>query len=352
MQGVFTTPQLRRALNAALAADGISCLSGQEFTTCRMTPQPPTPPPPPNVSFTYDVEYASPSFLSEAILDLYKNSSCSAGSAQATSLASSSTQVSSSSQATPLGDGDFTAASTRLICSVPPSDVEGARTALIALDQKPTTVKVEVLVYEIDSGSGTQSPYYAISSILESAGALAAASATGPAVLAGSVFTSVQSAMSTQTDAHLVDAPILTVTSGLTGSFTAGESVPTLSGSSTSEGTTTQSVAYQQAGVSFAAEPTVYQKGLSLALSETVSSFEQTTTGVNDTPTLINRSVTDDITLPLSSSTIVLGSLASNSSEAAKTGFSWLPFHFGSTTQNTSESILVIVRTEVMPSAS
>ncbi|MBU9542859.1 type II secretion system protein GspD [Burkholderia multivorans] len=90
----------------------------------------------------------------------------------------------------------------------------------------------------------------------------------------------------------LVSNPVLRLRNNKTSSFVVGESVPTLGNITTTNNTTQQSVNYVDTGLTFKITPTITKKNIDLDLTEEISGATNTTTGVNNSPTLQKRNLT------------------------------------------------------------
>ncbi|WP_312588148.1 type II secretion system protein GspD [Comamonas terrigena] len=89
----------------------------------------------------------------------------------------------------------------------------------------------------------------------------------------------------------MILSPSLRIQSGARGVFSVGQDVPVLGALSFPQGAGqgVQSVEYRSSGVIFDIKPTVRNAVIELALSQQLSDFIKTTTGVNNSPTLTKR---------------------------------------------------------------
>ena len=104
--------------------------------------------------------------------------------------------------------------------------------------------------------------------------------------------------------------------------LTSGQQVPVL-GAVSYQGdnsTPVQSVEYRDSGVILRVRPVVHRDVIDLDIAQELSNFVRTDTGVNATPTLIKRALTNRLSLR-SGDVIVLGGLTEDRDERAKSGF-------------------------------
>jgi general secretion pathway protein D len=154
------------------------------------------------------------------------------------------------------------------------------------------------------------------------------------------------SALSNDSRFKVVSRPSLRVRSGNSGRFTVGQDVPVL-GSVSYPGNgqpAVQSVEYRSSGVIFELQPQVRESVVDLNISQQVSNFVTTDTGVNNSPTLIKRELKTVLSLA-DSDVVVLGGLAENKDSQGSSGFSFLPaFLKGSTRESSRSEILLIIQ--------
>lgn len=95
----------------------------------------------------------------------------------------------------------------------------------------------------------------------------------------------------TDTRFKLLSSPFLRIKNGSSSSLTVGQSVPTLGSVSYqgSSGTPVQNVEYKDSGLVFKLTPTIKESSIDIVLSQQISEVQNTTSGVNTTPTLTKR---------------------------------------------------------------
>jgi type II secretory pathway component GspD/PulD (secretin) len=111
-------------------------------------------------------------------------------------------------------------------------------------------------------------------------------------------------------------------------------------------GNVVQSVEYKPSGVIFNVSPQIRESVIDLAISQQLSTFVATTTGVNNSPTLIKREISTTIGAT-PGDLIVLGGLDEDKSNQDKAGLSWLPnWTHSSGNDSTKTQILLVLQVE------
>ncbi|WP_370611729.1 type II secretion system protein GspD [Citrobacter meridianamericanus] len=141
---------------------------------------------------------------------------------------------------------------------------------------------------------------------------------------------------------HVVSSPRLRVKSGYSAQFSVGQEVPVLGGLDRNQNSSYQSIEYRNAGVILDVKPDVRGAVTDIKISQQLSNFVKTDTGVNDSPTLLKREVSTFVSVK-SGDIIVLGGLAETKDSDAKTGFSFLPKSFMSSSDEKSKTDILIV---------
>lgn len=151
------------------------------------------------------------------------------------------------------------------------------------------------------------------------------------------------SALSTDSRFKVVSKPSLRVRSGASGRFTVGQDVPILGALSFPGNgqTPIQSVEYRSSGVIFDLQPEVHERVIDLTLSQQVSNFVVTDTGVNASPTLTKREIKTSLSLE-DGEVVFLGGLAENKETEGKTGLSFLPELFRTNSAEKSDSEILL----------
>jgi general secretion pathway protein D len=103
-----------------------------------------------------------------------------------------------------------------------------------------------------------------------------------------------------------------------------------------------QSVEYRNSGIIFNVTPQVREGAVDLAVQQQISNFVQTTTGVNNSPTLIKRELRTDIQMRYEE-VVMLGGLTEEKSNASRMGLPFLPAWMQSRTGDNAKTELLVV---------
>jgi general secretion pathway protein D len=213
-----------------------------------------------------------------------------------------------------------------IVFSGPPEDLAKIRALLASVDYPLPQLSVKATVYEVSStqqdGSAAQlaigllSSRYGVEISMPQGGGNNAIHFKGPG------FEAVASALSTDARFRVVTAPSVRAKSGTQTVFNSGSQVPVL-GAVTLQGAAgnpVQSVDYRDSGVIFKVKPTVKRSIIDLEIEQEISSFVETTTGVNTSPTLLKRSLKSSLGVN-SGEVIVLGGLTQDKKTNTKNSF-------------------------------
>ena len=153
---------------------------------------------------------------------------------------------------------------------------------------------------------------------------------------------------------NVISSPSLMVLNNQEATILVGESVPILSGTSTSlvsTGVTSNSVQMVDTGVNLAIKPRVNANGLVLMdLMQSVNAAISTSSSAIDSPTIEKRQIQTNVAVQ-SGETIILGGLIKENNTYTRNGVPWLhelPLVgslFGSTTRNKDKTELVVLLT-------
>lgn len=229
-------------------------------------------------------------------------------------------------------------------------DVAKLEDLLSQLDQSTGEVMVKAVIYEVQTSRKEGSAIDLALSILTSKVGI---NITGGADPAKGVFVKwstdalsvdgVFSALTSDDRFKVVSSPRVRVRSGSSAHFAVGDETPILGSISyDADGKPIQSVSYKSSGVIFDIKPQVREAGVDLHLNQQISSFVQTTTGVNGTPTLTKRELSTDLTVA-DDEIIVIGGLEGQKQENGNSGLSFLPAFFQSNTSSDSKTEIVVM---------
>lgn len=139
----------------------------------------------------------------------------------------------------------------------------------------------------------------------------------------------------------VVSRPMLRVRTGQQAKFSVGQQVPVLgSVSQDKNGNPLQSVEYRQSGTIFTVQPDIRRDVVDLDITQELSSFVNTTTGVNNSPTLLQRMASSKISIK-PGEVIVFAGLEENRADQAESSF--FGFKTGEKSSNTSSEVLLFI---------
>lgn len=191
-------------------------------------------------------------------------------------------------------------------------------------------VLVRGLVYEVSRTDKSGSAFGLLANLLGGKlhlGIGSAASNLGNFIqLKNTALDAVYSMLETDSRFKVISSPSLRIQSGARGVFSVGQEVPVLGALSFPQGAgqAVQSVEYRSSGVIFDIRPTVRDAVIEMAISQQLSDFIKTTTGVNNSPTLTKRELKTTVGLQ-DGDVIVLGGLAEDKTASSRDGLSFLP---------------------------
>ena len=230
----------------------------------------------------------------------------------------------------------------------PPSDVAKLRSLLEQIDTPAGEVLVKAVVYEVTGSDQEGSAIQSAISLLNSK--LSLSINAGSTQLPNSVsintasFKAVLSALSSDTRFKVVSEPFLKVKSGASARVSVGQDVPVLGNVQLDKnGNPVQSVEYKPSGVILNIKPEIRDASIDLTINQQLSNFIPTTTGVNNSPTLIKREISTQVGAS-EDDVIVLGGLKEEKTSSDESGFPFLPKFLWSkgSQKDTSEILLVI----------
>ncbi|MCI3206456.1 type II secretory pathway protein [Pandoraea capi] len=157
-------------------------------------------------------------------------------------------------------------------------------------------------------------------------------------------FSTVFSALAKDSRFQVINSPNLRIRSGARGRLTVGQKVPVLKSVSYPRGggEPVQSVEYHSSGVIFELAPTVKDRIIDLHVTQQISDFVKTTTGVNNSPTLNTREVSTEVSLH-DGDVILMGGLTTNKSTDNRTGLAFLPRFLDSHSDASSNTEILLM---------
>jgi len=252
-------------------------------------------------------------------------------------------------QATPTGSvaASIDRRTDTLVFSGTPNEVDLLKKVLEQIDRPIGEVMVRAVLYEVSSSDKDGSAFSMALNLL--AGKFSLGTGVGDSLSSFFRFKNqsidaVFSALSTDSRFKVVSTPSLRVRSGGTGRFTVGQDVPVIGAISYPGNgqTPIQSVEYRSSGVIFELQPLVHDSTVDLEVLQQMSNFVVTSTGVNNSPTLIKRELKTNLSLA-DDDVVVLGGLAENKETEGSSGASFMPSFLRSKNSETSKSEILLV---------
>ncbi|MFR0181756.1 type II secretion system protein GspD, partial [Escherichia coli] len=295
--------------------------------------------------FTYRPKYRSVSYLS-AMLSSVTQSGSFSNRDPVPALSSESTASSGSvtNRVSAATDAEV------LVYSGTAADIRRVRDLLPRIDIPAEQVTVSGYVLEVQTTERNASGLQIIADLFKNRlGVSLGARSEG-----GNAFTlnvgglnAFYSLIKTDSRFNVVSNPRLTVLSGSQSQFTVGQEVPVLDSVTYqgNSGSPVQSVTYRNSGAIFTVTPVVLDGVITLDISQQLSDFVKTTTGVNTSPTLTKREISTRVDVN-DGDVLVLGGLASSKITKARSGFSFLPGFTGSSEDSDKTDIIVVLQAD------
>lgn len=230
-------------------------------------------------------------------------------------------------------------------------EIRRLKTLIAQLDIAVPEVLVKAVVFEVTStkreGSAVDLAMSILSAKLGIDVSLGAGPDTGGTYLkfhgAGLDVSAVYRALASDDRFKVATSPRLRVRSGGSARFSVGNETPVLGQVSYDDkGHPVQSVNYRPSGVIFEVKPIVRAGGAQLQLSQQISQFAATTTGVNGSPTLTKRELLTDVTAR-DGELIVLGGLDESSDSGTLSRIPFLPRFMDSSNKEERKTELVLM---------
>lgn len=217
----------------------------------------------------------------------------------------------------------------QLIFAGSPKEVAVLKKLLPQVDTDIGQVMVSGVLYEVQTGEHHGSALSLAGTLLS--GRLKIS--LGSAVAADNFvsfkvadMTTIMQALDTDSRFKVLTSPQVRVASGRSATFIVGEEVPVLGAISYPQGGSSpvQSVDYRSSGVIFSITPDIHDAAIDVRVDQQVSSFVNTTTGVNNSPTLTKRQLSTNVTMA-DGDVVVIGGLRQDKDSSSGSGLSFLP---------------------------
>lgn len=233
--------------------------------------------------------------------------------------------------------------------SVPVADAAKVAKLLAQLDTPSGEVVLRAAVYEVGANQKQGGAIkLAGSLLLGKFGIALSGEVEGGVKVKGSIggLDVVLSALDGDDRFKILSRPYVRVKSGAEAQFSVGSEVPTLGAVQFDKnGNPQQSVEYRQSGVILTAKPEVRDGGIEIAITQELSSFVATTSGVNNSPTLIKRSVNTRLGIQ-PGEVVVLAGLQEKRDEEQISRLPFLGWKIGSGSSVADSEILVFIEAQ------
>lgn len=233
--------------------------------------------------------------------------------------------------------------------AVAAKDAGKVQKLLADLDTQPGEVLLKAAVYEVGTDRREGSAFKLAVSIV---GGKLGLSLKGAQLDGGSVsfksggIEAILSALDSDTRFKSVSRPQVRVRNGGQARFSVGQDVPVLGAAQVDKnGNPVQSVDYKQSGVILTASPEIREDVIELNIQQELSNFVLTKTGVNNSPTLIKRSIATRLGL-VPGEVVVIAGLLDNQEDESANRVPFLGWLFGKDRQERSSEILVFIEAQ------
>lgn len=229
-----------------------------------------------------------------------------------------------------------------------PGEVRALKKLLPQVDTPSAQVMISSVLYEVQSDASKGSAIQLATTLLGGKFKLnlgAATAADNYVSFAGSSVNAIMRALNSDSRFKVLSSPNLRATSGTTARLVVGEDVPVL-GSVTypQGGSPVQSVDYRSSGVIFSIHPEIRDESITVTVDQQISSFVTTSSGVNNSPTLIKRQIATSVDL-VDGDVVVIGGLKPEKDSHNRSGLSFLPdFLSSDTSENMSSEVLLFLQ--------
>lgn len=303
------------------------------------TPKPATVP---MYTFTYTPKFRSVQYLSDALAGIIS------GSFNNGSITTSNINLgdvnSSSASANFSRSGDI------LIFRGTKSDIDTIKKLLPTLDVVTDEILVTGYVVEVSTTAQEGNGLSFIANLFDSKLGIQINSNYNPTsgnlvTFSNSSFSALAELFNKDSHFKVISSPQLRLKNGSNSSFSVGSDVPVIGSTAYQDGKPIQSIEYRSSGVLFNIGAEIRKNTIDLTINQQLSNFVKTETGVNNSPTLIKRDVSTQVSIK-SGEIIVLGGLAETKNSKNSTGFTLLPFLRSSGSDDSKTDILVILHAE------
>ncbi len=221
---------------------------------------------------------------------------------------------------------------------------------LSEVDRPVAEMLVKAVLMEVQTSKNDVSAVNFLASIISSKLGISASARHSGGASADSGVTfkiggleAVWSAINSDNRFKVVSAPQIRVKSGSSARFSVGADTPVLGAVNyQGNGQSVQSVEYKPSGVILELRPEIRGELAELKVFQQLSSFAETRTGVNGTPTLLKRELTTSVVVG-QNDVVLLGGLDEEKTTDTSSGFSFLPAWLRSSGSEGSKAQIVLM---------
>ncbi|WP_287034277.1 hypothetical protein [Methylophilus sp.] len=238
----------------------------------------------------------------------------------------------------------------KLLFKIPPDKEEYITNLIADFDHTKPDLVIKASLYEYTKRDNKQNAVEAVLNILKDTLTITLptvniASATRLAINAKDVPLLFK-VLNTQENFKVLSSPTIRATDDKQASINIGASVPVLNQIVTNAtGQIQQSVQYRDSGITLQVTPKIRRENIELNIMQNVSDFTLTTTGVNQSPTLIQRRLETTLNCK-DGDLILLGGLEQSRDEKGRSSFLGLPTGNRASKENT-DLLLVLHVTKI-----
>lgn len=218
---------------------------------------------------------------------------------------------------------------------------------LVDLDSPEAQVVLRAAVYEVGTTTGQGSAIQIAANLLNGKIALNLGGSLAGAAqlhLAAGGLDAVLSVLDQDGRFKVVSRPMLRVRTGAQARFSVGQQVPVLGSISLDKsGNAIQSVEYRQSGTIFTVQPDVRREVVDLDITQELSSFAVTTTGVNNSPTLLQRTASSQLSIRPGEVVVFAGLEEQRDDQAESRFFGW---SLGEKKNSSSTEVLLFIEAQ------
>jgi|WetSurMetagenome_2_1015567.scaffolds.fasta_scaffold01729_25 general secretion pathway protein D len=224
------------------------------------------------------------------------------------------------------------------------------------IDTPEKQVNIQAFVYEVQNTSGDSNALQTVLKIVKNSSAISITA--GASRSAGQTFEVSTKGLdillnifNNDNRFNVITSPSMLVRNKQKSRFSVGTETPILGGINfPNDGKSTtplQAVEYRPSGTIFEVTPTIHENNIELALTQEISNFVQTTTGVSNSPTLITRKLNTSFSIK-SGQMIVMAGLKEAKNSNDSTYLPFTKFEIGHEENKSKTEIVIMLYCKVI----